>query len=171
MNDDARFARVRVRRLLPKLEAEGIAPSRIADAARHLARARLALEAMTGAFCDSFVVEKEGTVLVDRKALLKAPSEISLRVLSRLLCQISGQAYRPRFDSLERLFSGIMADPALPGSTLHGCKVAAAPKRLRVFGAGTLAISLEPARRGQAKPGKGFRAPHKGRILGHNRVP
>ena len=171
MNDEARFARIRVRRLLPKLAAAGIPPSRIADAARHLARARLALEAMTGAFCDTFVVEKEGRMLVDRQALLKTPREISLRVLSRLLCQVSGQAYRPRFDSLERLLATIMADPKLPGSTLHGCKVATCPKRLQLFGAGTLAISPEPGRRGQPRTGKGFRAPHKGRILGHNSSP
>ena len=49
MNSEARFARSRIRHLMPALEAAGLAPSRIADAANHLARARAALELATEA--------------------------------------------------------------------------------------------------------------------------
>src|SRR5262249_23362258 len=47
MNDEARFARTRIRALAGELAAAGLTPGRIADAADHLARAREALELVT----------------------------------------------------------------------------------------------------------------------------
>ena len=49
MNSEARFTRSRIRGLMPALEAAGLSAQRIADAAGHLARARLALELATEA--------------------------------------------------------------------------------------------------------------------------
>ena len=47
MNDDPRFSRVKIRQGWPQLEALGLTPARIADAANHLGRARQALEEAT----------------------------------------------------------------------------------------------------------------------------
>ncbi len=151
MNEDIRFARVRMRRLLPLLEAEGIPTSRIADASRHLARARIALEAQTESFFAKHLVTEDGITLVDGAALSALPREIALRVLSRVLTEASGQAYRPRFERLERLFAALQSGTKLRGQTLHGCKVAGAAKRLQKFGAETLAISPEPPRQAARK--------------------
>ena len=49
MNSEERFARVRIRGALAALEDAGLSAARIADAANHLARARVALETVTDA--------------------------------------------------------------------------------------------------------------------------
>jgi tRNA(Ile)-lysidine synthase len=49
MNGEDRFARVRIRQLLPQLEEAGLTRGRIASAAGHLTRAREALETVTTA--------------------------------------------------------------------------------------------------------------------------
>ena len=50
MNEDPRFARIRIRQAMPALEAAGLSAVRIVQAAKHLARAREALDAGTETF-------------------------------------------------------------------------------------------------------------------------
>jgi len=129
MNADPRFARVRMRAAMAAL---GLSAARVADAATHLARAREALEAVTEAVLRRACTREEGAVLADTAALAAAPREVALRALARILMGVSGQAYRPRFESLERLFDRIAQGSLGRGCTLHGCKIApAGPGRLR----------------------------------------
>ena len=104
MNSEARFARVRIRAPVPPLEAAGLSPSRIADAAAHLARARAALEGDRGRSRACGAARTAARLLLDSQALTAAPREIGLRALAALLMAVSGEAYRPRFERLERLF-------------------------------------------------------------------
>jgi hypothetical protein len=62
---------------------------------------------------------------------------------------VSGQAYRPRFERLERLFERIATGTLGAGSTLHGCKIAPAP------GPGMIKISPETGRRVQKPRARG----------------
>ena len=143
MNDDERFARVRLRKAWPVLEEAGLSKQRLANAATHLARAREALDSVTEAVllraCRRF---GEG-VLVDPIALTSAPREVGLRALAQLLMIVSGQHYRPRFERLERLFDRLATGSVGGGCTLHGCRLYFVPKHHRAFGAGTLAIVPE----------------------------
>jgi hypothetical protein len=41
---------------------------------------------------------------------------------------VGGQAYRPRFESLERLFDRIAGGSFKGGATLHGCQISPAPR-------------------------------------------
>ncbi len=107
MNSETRFARSRIRALLPLLEVAGLTPARIADAAAHLARARAALELATEAVLARVARPASQRVLLDANALAAAPREIGLRVLAALLMAVSGEPYRPRFEALERLFDRI----------------------------------------------------------------
>ena len=74
------------------------------------------------------------------------PREIGLRALAAVLPNVSGEEYRPRFDSLERLFDSIIGDTLEGGATLHGCIVAPAPVRDQVFGSATISVTRETAR-------------------------
>jgi tRNA(Ile)-lysidine synthase len=151
MNGDTRFARNRIRALLPSLEAAGLTTERIADAALHLARAREALDIATGAVL-ARVCRRQGQIfLLDPEALGAAPREIGLRALAGLLRTVSGAAYRPRFDKLERLFDGLAAFALGGGATLHGCHISPAPSRLQAFGAKTLVIARETSRSSRRK--------------------
>ena len=148
MNDDPRFDRVKFRRAAALLADAGLTAARIADAAEHLARAREALEAATEAvLLRACRAGRAGEgILLDPAALAAAPRELGLRALARLLMQVGNKPYRPRFDSLERLFGNIAAGTLSGGVTLHGCRIAPAAARLRVFGPQTLEIVPESSR-------------------------
>ncbi len=148
MNEDPRFSRVRVRALLPALEAAGVSQQRIVDASRHLARARKALEAETTELLRAHSrKEKSGCVLIDRQALVAAPREIGLRALSALIGEVSGATYRPRFERLEALYEAVCTNPKFRARTLHGCRIGLAPKRTQAFGLNTIEIRREAARK------------------------
>ncbi len=149
MNSEARFARSRIRGLMPALEAAGLSPLRIADAAAHLARARAALELATEAVLARAAKTAGDRVLLDAQALLAAPREVGLRALAALLMAVSGESYRPRFEALERLFDSIGSGKLGKGATLHGCRLFPAPRAVQVFGGKTLVLVRESSRSGQ----------------------
>lgn len=145
MNEDDRFTRVKLRQAWPVLEELGFQRARLADAADHLARARDALESATDALEATAVQALADRLLLDPAVLAAAPAELGLRLLARLLMQVSGQTYRPRFERLERLYQAILRGDVRTGRTLHGCKIAPAPRRLSKTGMNFLQICVEPA--------------------------
>ena len=147
MNADPRFFRTKVRALLPQLELAGIPKHRIAAAAAHIGRAREALDRETETMLSLHArFDASGFALVDAHALLSAPREIGLRVLVKALMIVSGEAYRPRLEGLELVFDSFKGKDGA-ARTLHGCKIGFAPKRLQEFGARTLLIQREAARK------------------------
>jgi hypothetical protein len=97
-----------------------------------------------------------GGVLLDGVALAGAPRELGLRALAALLQQVSGAPYRPRFESLQRLFDRLLGGTALlghlrGGATLSGCRLGPAPAGERVFGPATLKLTPEKPRKKPAK--------------------
>ena len=129
MNEDDAFDRVKIRRAGKMLADLGLTAQRLAAAAAHLARARAALESMTEAVLAQATAKGAGGVLLNPAVLVAAPREVGLRALAALLMKVSGQAYRPRFDALERLFARIAAGTLGGGATLHGCHIAPPSKR------------------------------------------
>jgi len=144
MNEEDRFARIRLRRLLPALAEAGLSPARIAAAAAHLGRAREALDSVTAAVLARSVRPVAGDLHIDASALAAAPREIGLRALAQILMLVSRQSYRPRFERLERLFDRIGAGAIGGGCTLHGCHLYLPADG--AFGAGTLVVSREMTR-------------------------
>ncbi len=148
MNDELRFARTRIRVLLPALEAAGVAPYRIAQAATHLQRAREALDWDTETFLATHTrFDADGGAFLDAAALGNTQREIGLRALSRILMRVSGKTYRPRFERLMRLFDALSKRNFSKACTLHGCRIGRAPKAKAAFGPATLIIARERPRR------------------------
>lgn len=147
MNSDPRFSRVRIRDSWPHLESLGLTRDRLASAAHHLSRAREALDSVTLAILARSSRLEDGIAYVERAALSQAPRELGLRALAALLMAVSGQTYRPRFSSLEQVFDRFREGTLGGGCTLHGCRIAPAPKRRAVFGPGTVLIEAERGRR------------------------
>jgi len=145
MNTDTRFARVRLRAIWPELEKAGLTTARIAAGARHLGRAREALEGQMEQLLRSATRQEGPRVLIDGAMLIAAPRELGLRALASLLKTVGGQAYRPRFEQLEALFDSL-ADGRFAARTLHGCRLGPAPRRLATFGSGTLVLEKEGGR-------------------------
>ena len=146
MNADPRFARVRIREAWPLLTELGLSATRIAAAAQHLARARDALDDATGELLEAACRFEPDRVVVDGARLAAASPEIGLRALALILSRVSGDAYRPRFERLERLYRLIREGEFKSARTLHGCRIGRAPKAAAVFGSFTLIVAREPVR-------------------------
>ena len=110
MNEDRRFARVRIRQALPLLAEEGIDGRNLAETARRLADAAEAIDHAAGrliaetAECDAFA-----TVRIDPEPFFTAPREVRLRALARILLAIGGDLYPPRFERLAGLAEAMAA--------------------------------------------------------------
>jgi tRNA(Ile)-lysidine synthase len=144
MNEDLAFDRVKLRRARVALEEAGLSAARIAQAASHLARARASLELLTDVVMERAVRFGGRGVLLDPEALAAAPRELGLRALASVLMAVSGQAYRPRFEALERLFDALEKTGARTSATLHGCHIKPAD-------AGFAPFSLSVRREGPRK--------------------
>jgi len=154
MNQDSAFDRVKIRKARAALAEAGLSTARIAAAASHLSRAREALETVTAAvLARAMRPLREGDgVLLESAALAAAPREVGLRALAAVLMAVGGQAYRPRFESLERLFDRITGSTFKGGTTLHGCHVSPASRN---FGGHDLVVRAErPRKTGSSGPGK-----------------
>jgi len=135
-NADPRFERVKMRQLLPTLEAAGLSQKALVSAARHMARASKALRLRAA---DRFLSigteghvdgEPTGEILLDRDGFDQTDRETQLRLLSYAVSYISSQSYRPREAPLEALLDRVLAGG---GATLHGCDVRMERHHLRIF--------------------------------------
>lgn len=137
-NANPAYSRVRLRRLMPDLAAEGLCPERLAATAGRMGRARAALErAVAEAAARLVVLHPGGYARCDAAGLARLPDEIGLRLLARLLAVAGGGGYPPRLERLERLHGDIRGglDRA---RTLAGCRVVPAGAEL--------VVCREPAR-------------------------
>ncbi len=154
MNEDPRFARVKIRNAWPALEAIGLSKARVADAAAHMARARAALDTVSQAVLARACRFEGGVALLDTVALTGAPREVGLRALATVLMTVSESPYRPRFERLERLFDQLAGGSLGGGRTLHCCRIAPAPVAKAVFGPGSVLVRREETR-SKVKKNKG----------------
>ncbi|WP_051242532.1 tRNA lysidine(34) synthetase TilS [Stappia stellulata] len=122
-NDDLAFARVRVRALLPELAAEGLTPRRLGETAARMGRASAALDAWVRDVATRHAqVHAAGPVRLPLAALAAVPEEVLLRLVSRLLRRVGGQAYPVRIEKLERLVGDLAGKPGAQ-ATLAGAVV------------------------------------------------
>jgi len=119
-NRSERFARSRLRGVLAKsLETP---PARLATAAAHVARARLALEQATALMlAEALHLDPAGYAQLDVAPLRVAPEEILLRALSITAASVAGARHPPRLDRLERLAWRLLAEERIAG-TFGGCR-------------------------------------------------
>ena len=137
-NEDAGYARSRVRGLMESLAAEGLDARRLAKTAASMARARAALEAMAEAHLSrhaEFAPGADGGVahVSFGAEMLEGAEEIVLRALARVLMEAGGREYRPRFAKLENLLAALRGRSAAGGRCLHGCRIFSRGERVFVF--------------------------------------
>ncbi|HCF24444.1 MAG TPA: hypothetical protein DER67_02695, partial [Novosphingobium sp.] len=112
-NADPRFLRVRARQALSVLEGLGIDAATLAATAGRMQRARMVLEDAAQRALETHVTEDRGILRIGAAAL-DLPGETRDRLFAHLLMQLSGSAYRPRLEDLQRLL-------AAGRGTLMGC--------------------------------------------------
>ncbi len=135
-NHNEAFARVRMRQMMPALEAAGEDQTVLAIAAQ--ARdLRTALDDEAAALsAHAATLSAAGFARVKTEALSSAAESIGRRVFDHVIRTISGSAYAPRRDRLDRLWAEVRAGLA-NGRSLGGCLIV--PRR------GGLLIQREPA--------------------------
>lgn len=118
-NEDPKYDRVKARQALAVLTDLGITSGGLVATANRMKDARVALESATLALAEACVeITDAGEVRLDMATFNAAPDELRFRLLSATLQWISGEAYRPRFDSLRGALTRIGTEK---GQTLHGC--------------------------------------------------
>ena len=144
-NEDPRFARSRLRRLLPLLADEQLDAVRLAKLGARLARSETALQAGSEALWASTARQIDaGGLQFDARRLAAAPDELVIRVLGKAVGQVGG-GRTVRLSRLEDLAaalrSAVEANLSLR-RTLGGAL-------LRCCAGGSLVVSREgPRRRG-----------------------
>ncbi len=117
-NDDLRFDRVKTRLILGQLQKIGIDADGLVETAKRMRGARRVLEQATVSLADNCIVISEaGEVTITREIFSLAEDELQFRLLAGILQWVSGEEYRPRFDSLRNLLANDQ------DKTLHGCVI------------------------------------------------
>ena len=140
-NDDPRFARARLRRLMPGLAAEGLDAARFATLARRMAEVE---EALGRAARRAIAEASRGPGAFDVPRLFGEPAAVRHRALALLLGDLAVAPGRLRLDAVERLDAEFVE--AAEGRdrlrrTLHGVLLA-------FDGASRLTLAPAPPRRG-----------------------
>jgi tRNA(Ile)-lysidine synthase len=138
-NRDPRFARVRMRDVMPALAREGLDAGRLAHLARRLERAERALESTV----DAAMAEvsecprgKVGPMVLDAERFLHLPAEIALRLLGRAIGHAGEAGSSLRLGKLEALHGALATTKVAAGTrlrrTLAGALVTLTATRLVV---------------------------------------
>lgn len=132
-NDDDRFTRARVRKVLAALAPLGLDAGTIARSARNLAQVRGGLQAELAEFARARVVEQAGALFLPVGALAELSVEKQRRLMIAALRWIGGADHPPRETGLDQLRARLAAGQ---GATLAGVRLA--------FGRAGLTLTREP---------------------------
>jgi len=129
-----KFARGRLRRVMPLLAEEGLTVDRLVDGAARAAEARDALEHYTAALLrDGCRQDAWGVLHLDIAALTAAPRAIALRALSLALQAIHAEDYAPQHASVSALFDALQTHEMMPPRTLQGCLISRNKQRVTIM--------------------------------------
>jgi tRNA(Ile)-lysidine synthase len=121
-NRSDHFARVRLRKSLTALEAEGLSNKRLAVTAERLDRARSGLQEITEkAEKNALVARDTDRIIYDCGALAAWPEEIILRVITGAMRALRPMGdHLPRMEKIESLFRDYMSPAPFTKRTLGG---------------------------------------------------
>lgn len=125
-NTNPAYARTRARGAMAALADAGVTPQRIAEAAAHLRRARVAIEtAERDLFSRAVNLDPWGYAVIDRGALSAVPHEVGLRFTASLLRLAGGSIYAPELDIVAGVYDWLTLSLPMPrGRTAAGCRLA-----------------------------------------------
>jgi len=113
-NQDSKYKRSRLRKIMSLLEDEGLSADRLARTADNMRRADEALEATLHDFAVRHLVDHPaGPLKVSRPAFEALPAELRFRLLSALASRVTGLETRPRLRKLIALDDTLRGTPAV----------------------------------------------------------
>ena len=130
-NAREKYARGRLRKVLPLLESEGLTVESLAAMAARVREAKEALDQVTKNFLlDAAKPERGGSVCVNRQSLITAPKEIAIRALSAGLRYLHDSSYPPEYGSLILLYEAVREAADDKVQTLYGCLASVSEKKV-----------------------------------------
>jgi tRNA(Ile)-lysidine synthase len=133
-NASEKYARGRLRKILPLLEEEGLTVDSLLKLG---ARATSAKDALDSAAKEFMVLaaktEDGGSLRLDRAALRTVPREIALRALSAGLRYVHPTSYPPEHAALSSLLDVILGAEGESTRTLYGCLASVAEKGITLL--------------------------------------
>ena len=133
-NQSEKFARGRLRRVMPLLADEGLTVERLCDLGARAKDAKEALDYMTGELLRTASDRNlAGVIRIERKALISAPRAIALRALATCLQSIHHEDYGPEQLSLMRLLEELFLPTAMTPRTLHGSLLSLTEKHVIIM--------------------------------------
>ncbi len=142
-NASEKYARGRIRKIMPLLASEGLTEETLGLLAIRAREAKEALEYTTDNLLRACAhVEQGGALRFDRMALREAPRALALRALAAGLRYIHEEAYPPEYSALAALLDMILSSQNEDIRTLYGCIASLAEKRLTLLREPSAAIEV-----------------------------
>jgi len=147
-NSSDKFARGRLRKVMPLLAEEGLTLDRLIDLGNRAHDAKEALEYYTQVFLrEASDRNAAGVIHMKMEKLQQLPRAIATRALTLALQDVHKADYAPEYASLTQLLQALLAGGEMAPRTLHGCLFSQTPKQItimREFAAITEAPRIRP---------------------------
>jgi tRNA(Ile)-lysidine synthase len=149
-NHSARFARGRLRQILPLLAAEGMTVDNLTLLAARAAEANEALDFYAKKLLqDAAVFDPGGIVRIDGEKWRFQPRDTALRALSTCLRYIYRGDYPPERPSVAALLDAIFYAPRPTARSLHGCLVSLTAHQTLILREPAAVTEILPVQPGQ----------------------
>jgi tRNA(Ile)-lysidine synthase len=146
-----KFARGRLRRVMPLLADEGLSIGRLIDFGVRASEARDALEHYTQEFLRTFGHRDDfGVIFIEKVGLLAVPRAVALRALGLALQSVHTEDYAPSHASLSLLLDALKHEGVMPPRTLNGCRIALSKKHVTVTREFAAITAIIPIRAGES---------------------
>jgi tRNA(Ile)-lysidine synthase len=133
-NQNPKYERVKIRQFIESSADSSLLIDRLFDTAKNMQRSRSYIETMVAKdFAETAEIKPEGYAIISRKKFLNLHSEAAYRILAKLIKNIGGDYYKPRFEKLEKLYAQILSNPSLSGVTLGGCNIYSYKNNLNII--------------------------------------
>jgi tRNA(Ile)-lysidine synthase len=147
-NDSRKYARGRLRAVMPLLACEGMTTDSLLSLGARAAEVKTALEHYTQAFLrEATRIDRGGSVGIDRAKLCAVPRATALRVLTACLRFVHANAHAPEHRTLSTVLASIHDMPQEKTQTLYGCLIAIAAQKVTILrepAAVTASTPLQP---------------------------
>ena len=133
-NMSKKYARGRLRKIMPLLASEGLTVESLTNLANRARDAKEALDLATRGFLEiSARTGLGGSIQLDRPALRALPREIALRAVSASLRRVNGENYPPEHASLSSLLDAIANAKEDQTRTFYGCMISITENKVTIM--------------------------------------
>ncbi|MFA4994342.1 MAG: tRNA lysidine(34) synthetase TilS [Bdellovibrionales bacterium] len=144
-NAKTKYARGRLRKIMPLLASEGLTVESLTALAARAREAKDALDHATQTFLEtSAQTGFGGSVQLSRPALRGEPREIALRALGASLREVHDDVYPPEHASLSSLFDAIIGPEKEQTRTFYGCIISISENKVTLLREPSAASEILP---------------------------